>query len=292
MTSVAVFGALHHDVVVDAPRLPRIDETLTGSAVDYRSGGKGGNQAIAAASMGAPTAMIGRIGQDATGETVLVSLSEAGVDCSELRRCASPTGMSVAITLPDGDYGAVIVSGANLMNDGVVHWKTEPIVAIIQNEVPEDANARFVRDLHQDCRLIWNAAPARTLHREIASRTDFLIVNRLEAADLTGSENAVVSAQSLQSRVRGEVIVTLGGEGLVLTRDDGYLEVPAPKSDVVSTHGAGDMFVGAFAARLAHGDGVEAAVAFAQTAASLLVGSTMEERREITPGRVQRSMGG
>ena len=290
MTRVAVFGALHYDVVVDAPRLPRIDETLVGSAVDYRSGGKGGNQAIAAARMGASVQMIGRVGRDVAANTVLSALSGAGVDCGTVIASDIPTGMSVAITDPSGDYGAVIVSGANLTNDGVVDWKATPSVAVIQNEVPASANAAFVRHLPESCFLIWNAAPARPVDDEIARRTDLLVVNVIEATDLTGLSDPARSAVDLQSQVRGDVIVTLGEAGLVLARESGCIRTPAPRARVVSSHGAGDMFVGALAARLPFDESVENSVAFAQTAASLYVGSDIVDRVKVTSERVLQEM--
>ena len=113
--SVLVAGSLHYDVVVSADRLPELDETLPGRAVDYLCGGKGANQAMAAAQHGAATAMAGCVGDDAAGQTLLESLESAGVDVAAVRRVAeTDSGMSVAILTASGDYGAVIVSAANL----------------------------------------------------------------------------------------------------------------------------------------------------------------------------------
>ncbi len=282
MTGVAVFGALHHDVVVDAPGLPRVDETLVGTGVDYRSGGKGGNQAMAAAQMGATVAMFGRVGKDAAAATVLSSLAAAGVDCQGVLGCDVPTGMSVAISLPDGSYGAVIVSGANLENDGAVDWSMRPAVAVIQNEVPGAANARFVESLPDNCSLIWNAAPARELNNSIAEQTDLLVVNRIEATDLSGTADPKAAAVELGRCVRGEVIVTLGEDGLMRTENDTCRHAPARQAKVVSTHGAGDMFVGALAARLATGDTLKASIDFSQAAASLFVASALADRARLT----------
>lgn len=291
MSRVAVLGALHHDVVVDAPRLPRPDETLRGSSVDYRAGGKGGNQAIAAARMGAKAAMFGRVGDDAAGETVLAALDLAGVDRRGARPAAAPTGMSVAIALPDGGYGAVIVSGANLHNDGVVDRAEAPAVAVIQNEVPEAANIRFAAGLPEACRLIWNAAPARDLNAVLAGRTDVLVVNRVEAADLTGCAEPVTAAEALLARIRGDVIVTLGGDGLVHSGPTGTAHHAVRAVKVVSAHGAGDMFVGALAARLAAGDDIGPAIAFAQAAAALFVSVPVAERSGVTTARVRAVTG-
>lgn len=291
MTDVAVFGALHHDVVVDAPSLPRTDETLTGTAVDYRAGGKGCNQAIAAARMGARTAMHGRVGGDPAGDTVLDALDRAGVDREGVERSAEATGMSVAISLPGGDYGAVIVSAANLRNDGKVRWTAAPCVAVIQNEVPEAANRHFAVGLPAETYLIWNAAPARPLDGDLAGRTDLLVVNRVEAADIAGDGEPESAAKTLVKMVRGDVVVTLGGDGLILARGSEARHLPARRIEPVSTHGAGDMFVGALAARLAQGDPLEAALEFAQMAAALLVASPVAERDAVTRRAVRAALG-
>ena len=184
MSEVLVLGALHHDVVVDAPRLPRLDETLMGTSVDYRLGGKGGNQAIAAARMGARVQMIGRVGADEAGKTILAALGGEGVDLAGVVQVSEPTGMSVAITDDGGSYAAVVVSGANRINDGVILAGSSPSISLIQNEIPTTANASFATALPDETRLIWNAAPARQWQPDIGARADLLVVNRIEASDL------------------------------------------------------------------------------------------------------------
>ena len=293
MSVVVVLGALHHDVVVDAPRLPRIDETLTGSAVDYRFGGKGGNQAVAAARMGAHVRMIGRVGRDGAGDVLLAALDRAGVDRSAVLPCDVPSGMSVAITDALGDYGAVIVSGANLENDGAVDLPDGPAVLVIQNEVPEAVNRAFVGAAREGDRVIWNAAPARgPLDAGIAARTDVLIVNRVEAADLSGQADPEAAARALRERVRGAVVVTLGAEGAVVADGTGLRRFPALTVTPVSTHGAGDAFGGALAARLCAGDALDEAVRFAIAAAGLFVAARIGVRGDVTPNAVRRAMAG
>ena len=286
MSGLLVFGALHYDVVVDAPALPRRDETLVGTAVDYRFGGKGGNQAVAAAGMGADVAMVGRVGADDAGRKLLAALDAAGVERSGVQEGGGATGMSVAITLPDGDYGAVIVSGANATNDGLLNDGVAPSVALIQNEVPGSANVAFARALPKCCKLIWNAAPARELSSDVAQRTDLLVVNRVEAADLTGEEDPEQSARILEAEVRGCAFVTLGAEGLVIATEGVSTWHKAYTVAAISTHGAGDMFVGALAARLSKGETVEAAFHFAQVAAALFVASEVQARHQVTVERV------
>lgn len=281
MSGILVLGALHYDVVVDAPRLPGVDETLPGVAVDYRFGGKGGNQAVAAALMGARVGMAGRVGRDAPAGVLRTALEAAGVDAALVREIGAPTGMSVAITLPSGDYGAVIVSGANLENDGRIAWEDPPGTVLIQNEIPEAANLELVRRLPHGTRLIVNAAPARPVSDEIARRTDVLIVNRVEAEALTGEASAAEAARALASRSRGAVVVTMGERGLVSVDGDETRHFPAHKVDVVSTHGAGDMFAGALAAHLTEGRPLQDAIGFAAAAAALFVSTPISERSSV-----------
>lgn len=288
--SVLVLGALHHDVVVDAPRLPRADETLTGTGVDYRFGGKGGNQAVAAARMGAEVAMVGRIGRDAAGAEMRGALALAGVDDRGVREVDAPTGMSVAISVPGGDYGAVIVSGANLLNDGRLPDGPAPNVAVIQNEVPEAANLAFAGALPDSCTLIWNAAPAKGLMAALADRTDVLVVNRVEAADLSGMDDTGIAAHMLSRRIRGEVLLTLGAEGVLHGGEAGVSHHPGMAARAVSTHGAGDMFTGALAARVAGGATVAEAIAFAQQAAAMFVASEIADRDRITAAAVAAAL--
>ena len=283
MSRVLVLGALHHDVVVDAPRLPAVDETLPGTGVDYRFGGKGGNQAVAAARMGASVSMAGRVGRDEAAAAILSALDGSGVDRSLVLEADAPTGMSVAITLPSGDYGAVIVSGANLENDGNVFWSVPPATVLLQNEIPESANLALVRRLPSETLLIVNAAPARPLPDELAARTDVLILNRVEAEGLTGATDPEEASRALEGLVRGTVVLTLGADGVVLARDGKVSHHPAFRVDVVSTHGAGDMFAGALAARLTDGEPMAQALRFAQAAAALFVSAPIARRAEITP---------
>ncbi len=293
---VIVVGSLHLDIVVDAPRLPGLDETLAGSAWRQVFGGKGGNQAAASARMGAPTGLIGRVGADRFGDTLMAALDEAGVD----RRAVAvdPTngsGMSVAILDAKGDYGAVIVSGANLAIPPDTTANTvghaAPRVLLLQNEVPEAVNRAAARaGRAAAARVIWNAAPYRPDTVGLLEDIDILVVNRVEAAGLAGhsvksADEALTVANGL-ARPGRDVIVTLGGDGLVFASVQGSGTIPAFATRVVSTHGAGDMFVGALGARLADGATLADALEFAAAAASLQVGATLTERAALTPAAV------
>ena len=285
---VAVVGSLHLDIMVDAPRLPGLDETLMGSAWRSKCGGKGGNQAVAAARFGASTAFGGRIGADDFGQRLHRHLIDAGVDaaCLEVDRVHG-SGMSVAITEAQGEYGAVVVSGANLridaqaMVDGWARlWTCR--VLLLQNEVPEAVNlaaARAVKD--KGGQVVLNAAPARALHTDLAPLVDVLVVNRVEAEMLTGCHAPEEAAQALHAPGR-DVILTRGGEGLTLMSRSGDLfQLEALPVRMLSSHGAGDCFCGALAARLAGRSSLFDACAFAAAAAALHVSTPEDRHRDI-----------
>lgn len=262
---VLVCGSLHLDIVVKALTIPRIDETMVGSAWSQVCGGKGGNQAVHASRSGVRTAMIGCVGNDAFGESLLANLADAQVDQTCVAR--DPllgSGMSVAIVQDNGDYGAVIVSGANLAIDAAtIESEMTKLggakVLVLQNEIPEDANIAAARAAKKHgSQVVLNAAPARKLHADLLQNLDVLIVNRIEAEAIFDqsvtdrkSARAVLDAQI---SLHYAIIVTLGGDGLVVAGPKiETTEIAAHPVDVVSTHGAGDCFVGKLAAELALG---------------------------------------
>jgi ribokinase len=279
MAELLVVGALHWDVVVRAPRLPRRDETLRGQAVDYRFGGKGGNQALAAAGAGASVAFAGRIGADDPGRRMRAELVAAGVDVTGLQDGSRASGMSVAITEEDGSYGAVIVSGENLCMDlEAIRVPEGCRMVLAQNEIAAEALAALPSIAREAGAAFWlNAAPADGVRPDLLRAADGLIVNRLEAGDLLGRDG--LSPKEMVAGLaalapRATIIVTLGADGVVFADPDGEVRhVPAEKVEVRSTHGAGDMFVGSLAAALLRGDGVGESVALAQRRAAELIAS-------------------
>ena len=281
---VIVCGSLHLDIVVDAPHLPRLDETVPGTHWKKVCGGKGGNQAMMAARAGARTAMISRVGNDDFGITLVSNLKANAVDVA----CVSSdptqgTGMSVAIVDSSGEYGAVIVSGSNLALQpefaAADFRKTgRAAVLVLQNEIPEAVNiaiARTARDL--GTKVILNAAPARTMSDAFLQLVDLLVVNRVEAEMLSGMmvsdvASATAALPYLNKSVP-QVIITLGGQGLVFkTKQDVARFIPPVKVVVKSTHGAGDCFVGVLANALAKGLDLATACALANQSAAKFVG--------------------
>jgi ribokinase len=287
---VFVAGALHLDVVVTAPHLPARDETVAGHAVAWRFGGKGGNQAVAAARMGARVAMAGRVGRDGAAATILAALDAAGVDRAAVEAVDGASGMSVAIVDAAGDYGAVIVAGVNAGFAGAAVPAGTRVV-MLQSEVPEAAN-RSVAAAAGAARVMLNAAPARPVDPALLARADILVVNRIEAAALAATDEPEAAAARLRAAGPGVAVVTLGGEGLVAATAAGLLRLPAPRVAVASTHGAGDAFCGALAARLAAGNDLADALCFAQAAAALTVATDPDRRDGLTEAAVRRFMAG
>jgi len=265
IAKVVVVGALHHDIVVQAERQPLRGETLMGSAWAPKFGGKGGNQAVAARKAGAEVAMIGAVGSDDFGTTLLAGLKEAGVDIQEVARLNDVgSGMSVAILDAEGDYAAVVVSGANqLIQPEVVaasvHWHDTSTV-ILQNEIPEAANQAAIKAAcTKGATVIWNAAPARADTLGLMAATDILIVNAVEAGQITGQQVTSLAeagevARTLTTKGVAAVIVTVGADGVAAIGPDGEaLHILGEPVEATSAHGAGDVFTGVFATALAHG---------------------------------------
>lgn len=293
---IIVCGSLHLDIMIDAPHLPRVDETAVGTAWAYKCGGKGGNQAVMSAKLGARTAMIGRIGQDDFGTRLIHHLDRAAVDRREVGiDPQAGSGMSVAIVDSTGDYGAVIVSGSNLTlnpdeaGDAFVRLGGAPIL-ILQNEIPDAVNVAIARKARSmGARVILNAAPARALSAALDQTIDLLVVNRVEAGMLSGREVSsaedATSALAALGQSHRDVIITLGGAGLVVGAKGRVAHfIPATPVSVVSSHGAGDCFIGALSLALARGESLEIAAQRASQIAARFV-SLSEAARETTDFR-------
>ena len=202
--------------------------------------------------------------------------------------------MSVAITEAGGEYGAVVVSGANLtiepqeiITGWAALWNCK--VMLLQSEIPEAVSIVSAREERQrGAKIMLNAAPARPMSDEFLDLVDILIVNRVEAAMLADEQNPAAALPKLH-RMDRDVVLTLGGEGLiVMTRRGERTTIPAYKVDMISSHGAGDCFCGALAARLAKGDDLLAACRFASVAAALFVSTPEARQSEITGAAVER----
>jgi ribokinase len=297
---VVVLGSLHLDILVHASDRPKKGETLPGSAWGYKAGGKGGNQAVAAAQFGARASMVGRVGNDDFGKRLLSHLRDAAVDVEHVYTDPEAgSGMSVAIIDAEGDYGAVIVSGANLRISSKDLEEAQQVIGsaqvlVLQNEVLESTNVAAAQLAKNDrIRVILNAAPARPLEPDLSTHVDVLVVNAVEAEMICGvavsSLPAATEAAVLLSEQVANVVVTAGGLGLAVAErgNTPYAEA-AHSVKLVDTHGAGDSFIGALAARLASGVSVAEATRFANAAAALFVSTPADQKKTVTSDRVIR----
>ncbi len=282
MKTVLTIGSLHYDIMVLADHLPQKDETVAGSHWYPKFGGKGGNQAVAAAQAGSHSRMVSAVGDDAFGSFLRHHLLAAGVQAQYVKTVPrTGSGMSVAIQDRAGDYAATIVSGANLHIDPSVFddleiW-SDVALLVLQNEIPDQINRTAARLAHsKGIKTILNAAPFRNLPSDASNLIDILVVNAVEAEMMgTGPVSCLSSAASAAAHLSTgfkTVIVTAGSAGLAACGpDNARLQLPAEKVKVVSTHGAGDAFVGTLAAKLAGGSSLDQACRDASHAAALHV---------------------
>ncbi|MEW2525142.1 ribokinase [Streptomyces sp. NPDC047071] len=273
---IVVLGSTNMDLVAYVPEAPRRGETVTGRAFRTFPGGKGANQAVAAARAGATASMIGAVGTDAFGGRLRTALEHSGVDTDLLRTVEGATGTAHIVVDDDGGNAIVVVPGANATLTGLTHGDEALIASadllLLQLEIPLDgvvAAARYARD--HGVRTVLTPAPAQPLPPELLDTTDLLIPNEHEATALTGAADPHAAAHALLDRVP-EVVVTLGAEGsLYAARGAEPVTVPAPRVTAVDTTGAGDTFVGALAVALGEGRPMPAALGWASAAAALSV---------------------
>ena len=277
MKNLFVVGSLHLDVVVKSPRIPKKDETIIGSAVKYVFGGKGGNQAIAADRNGASTFFAGRVGSDSFADLLTKQLEESSVNFSALQVGPGASGMSVAIVEASGEYGAAVISGENTnIDETLIKIPENTGVLLLQNEISETVNLEIAKKAKAaGCKVWLNAAPAKKINSAFFSLVDICIVNRVEA-EFYNFINSNKTHKNLT------IIKTLGHEGLELIEPSGKIrKIPTFKVNSISSHGAGDMFIGALAARYLIGDTMENALVYAQAAAALFISRAEEERAGI-----------
>lgn len=271
--TLIVLGSANTDYTVVVDRHPQPGETLLGGDVAVATGGKGANQALAAARTGALPVFLGAVGDDAGGRALLDTLGSGGVDVSAVARLHdAPTGVALITVSRDGENTIVVAPGANGRLDAdavlatIAQLAGPETVLLSQLEVPLDVVHAAASEIARlGGRVVLNLSPARTVPDELLGLCAPLVVNASEAeavsgASITDVESATRVARALVGRC-GSVVVTLGGDGAVWADADGAGHVAAPRVEVVDTTGAGDAFVGALAAELAEGSTLADAVA-------------------------------
>lgn len=301
---IVVVGSINADLVVHVARHPRPGETLHGSGGELLPGGKGANQAVAAALLGGDVAMVGAVGTDPQAEAALSGLRDSGANLSHVRHVEGPTGLAVVTVAEDGENAIIVVPGANGIVERVfVERDAELIrqcdILILQGEIPRsgiEEAARVIRDEGR-ARLILNPAPVLELDPAVIRQADPLVVNEHEAelvltqfetphplsADEGTAGARLATPEQLISRLHAHgvrsVVLTLGAAGALIL-DGRAIEdsaastpVPVPAAPVkaVDTTGAGDSFIGALAVQLAAGESLEAAARFAARVSAFAV---------------------
>jgi ribokinase len=275
---IVVVGSLNMDLVVRTPRLPSVGETIIGSDFHTFPGGKGANQAVAAARLGGQVKMVGRVGSDSFGETLLETISHDNVDAAHiLRDPEEATGVAFITVDSDGQNTIVVASGANAKLspqdiDSAGEAFQDAAVLLLQLESPINAvnHAIDLARLH-DAKVVLNPAPAQLLDVEFLSRVDYLVPNKTELALMTGMESISDAVKALEALGLKRVIVTLGDEGVLVVEEGQAVHLPAHRVQVVDTTAAGDAFVGAFAVALTEGHPTLTAASWGNAAGALAV---------------------
>ncbi len=277
-SEIIVFGSLNADMVFSVPTLPRPGETILCPSYALFPGGKGANQAVAAARGGARVRMVGRIGRDGFGETLMASLNAAGVDTISVEAVDTPTGCAAIVVNESGENQIAVAAGANLRAsaDQVGDTELSPSVTVLlQMEVdPEQNWALAGRARNAGARVLLNAAPAGPVPESALRMLDFLIVNEIEAvmvakaAGLSPADHRD-AARALRDRFGTAVVVTLGGNGALAILDDAEWAIGCLPIKPVDTTAAGDSFVGNFALAVASEMPVRDALQWASVAGGL-----------------------
>ncbi len=283
MAEVFVLGSINQDLVLKVERRPNPGETVTNAELSTHNGGKGANQAAAAALLGASVAFLGRVGDDEFGEPLVRALRDRGIDTSLVERVSDKsTGAAFITVTPDGENAITVAPGANRRTtpediDAASAAIQDARVLVAQMEIPVETVLRAVEiAAERGTRALVNLAPPLEVSRELLEKLDPLVVNEHEAAFLLGSkvegvDGALSAAPKLLSLGPRSAVITVGAAGAVFANGESTKHLPAPKVDVVDTTGAGDAFVGALAVKLARDASLEEAVAYAVRAGAAAV---------------------
>lgn len=277
---IVVFGSLNMDLVAQVPRLPQVGETLLGTSFATVPGGKGANQAVAAARLGAPTTMVGRVGDDSFGPLLCDSLRVAGVNTDLVVAAHGPSGVALIAVDGAGENQIVVVPGANGHVDTPdvdrLPLMAEPSILLMQFEIPLMA-VQAAAERASEHLVIVDPAPARTdLPASFYGLVDILTPNQTEASQLTGVQvhdaaTAMEAAQILRQRGTSTVIVKLGSQGAVAISKSEVFHLPAFQVTAVDTVAAGDAFNAGLAVALWEAKSLREAVKWASAVAGLSV---------------------
>lgn len=298
MNKVYVAGSINMDVVVTATRYPTIGETVPGTEVNFFPGGKGANQAVAAAKLGAPTTLIGLVGKDSFGTELMTFLASQGVNLGQVRETSEAHTGTAVITIVDANNAIVVVPGANALvskTDVLATPFAAQDVLVSQFEIPLAAIKEFfLYGRLAGSKTVLNPAPAIEFDRDLLRLVDVLVLNESELTFLTKRalyekdpvSHFIDAARSLRVDINQVICVTLGARGAVALVGEETITVAGRAVKAVDTTGAGDCFVGAMAACMAAGEKTQQAMEYANNAASLCVqrmgaGPSMPTKAEV-----------
>ena len=273
MGKIGVVGSINMDMTVKAERIPLKGETLKGWDLQYIPGGKGANQAVAMAMLGAEVEMFGCVGDDAAGESLVKNLRDTGVETGHIKVVPGvPTGLAM-ITVGENDNTIIVVAGTNdhvdidyvnEVKDSILECE----IVLLQHEIPQET-VEYVIALCADSgvKVVLNPGPARPVKQETLEKVTYLTPNEHEAVILFGRD---ISFEEMMKRYPEKLVITQGSRGVSTCLKNGeVILVPARKANVVDTTGAGDTLNGAFTVAVTEGKGIAEALAFANTAAGL-----------------------
>ena len=303
MKKIVVVGSINMDLVTNVEAFPRPGETIHSMGVAYHPGGKGANQAVAAARSGARVQMIGAVGTDSFAQTLIDNLAESGADTANILRKEGHSGLAVITVEQSGENQIILAGGSNKAFsfdeiEGRIAWD-EAYAILLQNEIAWDTTAAVMREAKRRGVPVWlNPAPALKLERETLALIHTCILNETEIEVITGekvsgAEDAMRAAKLLLDAGVEQVVVTLGDKGCAWVRRGGEpVVVPAFKVRAVDTTAAGDTFIGAAAAAACEGKPMLEALRFAAAASAIAV--TREGAQASIPVRdeVERLLAG
>jgi ribokinase len=282
---ITVFGSLNVDYVFQVAQLPAPGETVLATNMEVLPGGKGGNQALAAAKAGAKVNMVGAVGKDGLGDIAMAGLMAAGVNTSAVTQSLKPTGTAAINVDAAGENAITVSAGANLEATGEsldASQLNPQTTLLLQMEVSMSA----MTDLIQQCRavvanIVWNLAPMQSIELPVLQQVDYLIVNEGELAQLhadlhnssdsgdSASTGAEQQAQDVVALTGQSIVVTLGADGTLAVHENSVLRVPALPISPIDTVGAGDAFTGAFTAAIDAGVSFHQAMRWGSVAGGL-----------------------
>ena len=273
MAKIVVVGSCNIDITVECDRWANPGETIFGNRLTVNPGGKGANQAVAAARLGAEVKMVGCIGDDVYGQLVLKALKDNNVDSTYVKVLPGENSGTAHITVAENDNSIIVIKAANdLVSPALIDeaWDAikEADIVLLQHEIPAATNAYVIEKCYEaGVPVMLNPAPVAPVPPELLAKVTYLTPNEHEAAILFAGQGKA----DILGRNQGKVIMTLGSKGVAYAEKGQVYNVPGFKVQPVDTTGAGDTFNGAFAVARANGKSMYESISFANAAAALSV---------------------